>query len=334
MCCFYFPQVYSTLPLDKTLVIYAKQRTGSSFTASFFASDPQVTFLFEPLNFLEGTSIPWNALLEEFVSCNFSRLLYYNLNDRWWTKQIFCNFDAVSGMTTHCGDKRRPAVWRKACRKNPYVVAKVIKLPNVSDLQSAMERGQRVIVLLRDPRGVWMSRMGIHRYRNKSDQITDLTSYCKSMHQDLVWIKNQIQLHRCATKRLVLLRYEDLAKDPMTEIKRMYSFLGRSFPQKVETWAKKLISGAAVGTKYQFRNFNIQREDPLQTAWGWRQGMTWRAAETVQRICRKYMDMAGYKTVDSVGRLKDASYSLTEHGEWNNILFKWRIMYSIRKCLQ
>ena len=315
-------QIASVLPLNNTLVIYAKQRTGSTFTSSFFASDPQVTYLFEPLNQLKGDNVPWSALLDEFTSCNFSRIFHHasSYKVRWkWLSIMFCRFSAIYHMTADCGRKIQPDVWVKDCRKNPYVVAKVIKLPYVSYLSDALERGQRVIVLLRDPRGVSQSRVGIGRYRrhmSQSDEMDDVADYCNNMVQDIVWIKNHRKSNQCAAKRLILLRYEDLAKDPATTIRQMYAFYGRPAPEEVKTWANNLSNGKALGMKAEPKKFNVHREDPLETAWRWRWGMTWEVAQTVQRVCGEYMTMAGYELVDGEDQLKNRSFSLMRDANW------------------
>ena len=215
-------------------------------------------------------------------------------------------------MTADCGQKMQPVVWGNDCRKNPYVVAKVITLPNVSDLLSAMERGQRVIVLLRDPRGVSKSRVGIGRYKDKSEELDDVNSYCDNMRQDLVWINTYTQLRQCKPRGLMLLRYEDLANDPVAGVRLIYSFLGRTLPKQVETWTKKLISGEAIGTKGNHQgNFSLHRKNsPLETAWGWRNHVTWEDTQSVQHICVEYMEMAGYKMADREEQLRNGSFPL------------------------
>ena len=310
----HFLQISPDQPLEKTLVIYAKQRTGSTFTSSFFALDPHVTYLFEPLNFLKS-NIPGSALLEESLTCNFSRALQYARHyeeRKRWLYRVFCRFDAVYRMTADCGQKIQPGIWERDCRKNPYVVAKVITLPNVSDLSSAMERGQRVIVLLRDPRGVSQSRVGIGRYKDKSEGIDDVASYCDNMRQDLDWINRYIQLRQCKPRGLMLLRYEDLANDPVAGVKLIYNFLGRTLPKEVEAWTEKLISGKAIGTTEDHQgNFNVYRKvSPLETAWGWRKRVTWEDTQSVQHICVEYMEMAGYKMAHREEQLRNGSFPL------------------------
>ena len=313
----HFLQISPDQPLEKTLVIYAKQRTGSTFTSSFFALDPHVTYLFEPLNFLKN-NIPGSALLEESLTCNFSRALQYARHyeeRKRWLYRVFCRFDAVYRMTADCGQKIQPGIWERDCRKNPYVVAKVITLPNVSDLSSAMERGQRVIVLLRDPRGVSQSRVGIGRYKDKSEGIDDVASYCDNMRQDLDWINRYIQLRQCKPRGLMLLRYEDLANEPVAGVKLIYNFLGRTLPKEVEAWTEKLISGKGIGTTEDHPgNFNVYRKvSPLETAWGWRKRVTWEDTQSVQYICVEYMEMAGYKLADREEQLRNGSFPLIKN---------------------
>ena len=241
---------------------------------------------------------------------------------KMWLYWEFCRFDAIYRMTADCGQKIQPAVWEKDCRKNPYVVAKVIMLPNVSDLLSAMERGQRVIVLLRDPRGVLLSRVGTGQFNDTSDGLEDVTSYCDNMRQDLVWIKKYIQLRQCKPRRLMLLRYEDLANDPVAGVKQMYNFLGRTLPKQVETWTEKLISGEAVGKKGNLAGvYSVQRKElPLEAAWGWRKRVTWVDTQAVQRECVEYMKMAGYKMAGGEEQLKYGSVPLLEDINWDDML--------------
>ena len=313
-------QLHHRLPLDKTVVLYAKQRTGSTFTSSFFASDPNVTYLFEPLNQLNRSIAPKPELLQEFISCNFSRVLSYaGRHRRGWLSSIFCRLNAMHRVTPDCGSKIQPGVWGKDCRKKPYVVAKVITLPSVSDLRDAIERGQWVIVLLRDPRGVSRSRTGTGRYKgNDSDRMDDVIRYCDNVRQDLMWITRYKQLNPCAAKRIIVVRYEDLARDPTKEIKRIYDFFGRAIPEKVQTWTKNIASGAAIGMKEAGQPYSVQRKDPWETAWKWRWLLSWELTRAVQGFCRQPMEMAGYKMVNGSQQLTNAHFSLLGDMKWDS----------------
>lgn len=210
------------------IVLYAKQRTGSSFTSRFLASDPDITYLFEPLNHLQRPYIAKKGaqLLEEYLSCNFSRIMDHATARRTkWLKVIFCDFPELKKMTKDCGLTFTPKVWSRDCRKLPLIAAKIITLPRIAQLGEMLDQGLKVWALFRDPRGVVSSRKGIGNYKpggpRNATILNDAEKYCSNGMEDIAWIRRRFNFITHAVDQILPIRYEDLASKPHEQVERL-----------------------------------------------------------------------------------------------------------------
>ena len=321
---FYFQSdlpVSKNFPFKEAMVLFARQRTGSTFVSSFFASDADMSYLFEPLNHLNLTASNPTELLGEFLSCNFSRAMHNPSDVGWrraWMKVMFCKFRDIKRTTGDCGEVMDPNIWHNDCMNRNYMVSKVIRLHHIQDLSKQMEEGLHTVLLLRDPRGVAKSREAIGNYeRNKYgvDLKRDAQLYCSNMVDNLWWIKSRYQNTTVANNQLTVLRYEDVVDSPEREVARIYSFLGRGVPTDVTQWIQNVNSGYTSKNEKP-ESYNIQRQNPRESAWSWRRRMTWQEVVDVQDVCSEFMAIAGYRTMSNVTELRDTQHLLTTEIDW------------------
>lgn len=314
-----------TASLSNALVLYAKQRTGSTFASRFLAGDPDVNYLYEPLNQIQHSfiNVEGKNLLHQFLKCNFSAALTHpnSLSHREeWLSRIFCMFPDVKKMTADCGRPFRPDILQTDCAKFPYITAKIITLPHISHLSDMLGQGLKVWALFRDPRGVLSSRKGISKYKlGQTTLSNDAEKYCAVSIQDIQWIRKHNEKENKSVSILPV-RYEDLALQPHHEIRRLYGFWNRSIPQTVISWADTVATPKQKNGMGGDR-FGVYRPDSAATAWHWRTLLPLSDVITVQNICGEFMDIMGYRKVHSESQLLDTSFTLMGDINWEVVLF-------------
>lgn len=106
-------------------------------------------------------------------------------------------------------------------------VIKSVRLP-VAAAGDLMERladtddGLRLVVLVRDPRGVMASRANLTWCRHPSCSRSDVL--CHDVQRDLASYERLRRRH--GADRVHLLKFEDLAADMSAETAKLYAFLG------------------------------------------------------------------------------------------------------------
>ncbi len=210
------------------IVIYSRERSGSTFTLDLFKAHQDTLTVFEPGKLLAGapastdtgklltgvqgttdtvelendaqgtTAQDTGELLSRFIfRCNFSGAVAMvtkraQLRDLWWVsywaKRAFC-FDGFYGY--RCTDGF--AAVETVCRTRKAIVVKVVSVTSLETLLPLVERGIKVIHVVRDVRAVMNSRKRVTSRnqrllgRNHGDlNVTMETSrYCRELRRDL-----------------------------------------------------------------------------------------------------------------------------------------------------
>ena len=90
-----------------------------------------------------------------------------------------------------------------------------------------MHEGIKVIVLLRDPRGTYMSR---YPYIRKETRKRNIKNYCDMMASDWKRVVSLFSEYgNTISKVLHYIRYEDMASQPIDSMNLLYNFLGFNF---------------------------------------------------------------------------------------------------------
>lgn len=290
------------------LMIITRWRSGSSFAGELFNNNPDFTYFFEPLIGLVGgnTGLEFGSrqveMLRQILSCDF-----VGSNHTWWSGQwnINCGKSMTFSMTMLCqyfrnvrdlGEKtnRTNIMVQELCRSRRNIAVKTVRVPDISQVESLVSDPNlnvKVINLIRDPRAVSLS-------RQKTKGVDQMSySECIEMENNLrlwkdppEWLKN----------RHMLLRYEDLAEDPLSITQKMYEFIGVPVPSAVKLWMEFNTNWNEVG---EFAHARISSE----AAHRWRTHITYQRMEDIQRHCIVPLIMAGYVPITSEWDLRNRS---------------------------
>ncbi|XP_066561829.1 carbohydrate sulfotransferase 1 [Amia ocellicauda] len=210
----------------------------------------------------------------------------------------------------------------KACQDRGYMAIKTVRIPEIKDLRILSEDPRlnlKIVHLVRDPRGILASRMvafmdqfrawkiwnatGRRPHYVDLAQITrtcqDLSDSAETGFQKPSWLKG----------KYLLVRYEDLARNPEDKAKDIYKFIGLEMDEKVRTWIiHNTNRSAAQEGNYKFSTTRNSKA----TAESWRLNLAFDIVQTVQSLCNNTLSLLGYKIVNSVTELRNMSNSLVE----------------------
>ncbi|XP_060695055.1 carbohydrate sulfotransferase 1 [Hemiscyllium ocellatum] len=209
----------------------------------------------------------------------------------------------------------------RACIQRPHVAIKTVRIPAIGDLRALVEDPRlnlKVIQLVRDPRGILSSRIDTFPdsfrawkiWRNSGRRPYNLdASHLSATCQDFLqsvgtglarpgWLKG----------RYMLVRYEDLAREPERKTREMYRFLGVAMDTNVRRWIVRNTRGPGASGNHKFATVR----DSAATAEGWRFRLSYDMVELVQSLCNLTLAQLGYRLVNSPEELRNTSVSLAE----------------------
>ncbi|MFT7812448.1 carbohydrate sulfotransferase 1-like [Arapaima gigas] len=312
-----------------------------------FSHHPDVFYLFEPLYHAEQSSIK-NAekhaeILKNLFSCNLNSLepyiiprpknhITWSLFRRGASKAMcsppVCNLYHPSKLGTEEKDciQKCPSLnltlAAKACSQRQHVVIKTVRISDINAIRTLVEDPKlnvKVIQLVRDPRGILCSRIRTFGFNGnlwnmwresgqkpKSLNMGPMKEICNNFFSSTntalkqpSWLKG----------RYMLVRYEDLALDPIHWAQKLLSYTGISQDNRVFSWLQSTINGGnKVLTNKAFgtvRNSAAEAED-------WRLKLPYVVTTYTQDLCRQTLEQLGYKTVSSREELTNMSLSLVQ----------------------
>ncbi|XP_067849651.1 carbohydrate sulfotransferase 1 [Heptranchias perlo] len=209
----------------------------------------------------------------------------------------------------------------RVCAQRHHVAIKTVRIPEIGDLRTLVEDPRlnlKVIQLVRDPRGILASRIDTFPesfrawkiWRNSGRKPYNLdASHLSATCEDFLnsagtglarpgWLKG----------RYMLVRYEDLAREPEKKTEEIYRFLGVPVDGNVPRWILNNTRGAGASGNHKYATVR----DSAATAEGWRFKLTYDMVELVQNICNLTLTQLGYKMVNSPEELRNVSVNLAE----------------------
>ncbi|XP_078055834.1 carbohydrate sulfotransferase 3-like [Mustelus asterias] len=207
-----------------------------------------------------------------------------------------------------------------ACLQKQHVAMKTVRLRQLDFLRPLVEDlriNLKVIQLVRDPRAVLASRMvafpgkyeAWKRWASQGvvpddEEVGKLRGNCENLRNSAqlglsqpAWLKD----------RFMLMRYEDVALEPMRRAYEMYRFAGIPITPEVKKWiyTNTQTSQGSDNLYSTHKNSSEQFEK-------WRLVLPFKIAQVVQTVCEPAMKLFGYKLAKDAETLANKSASLLE----------------------
>ena len=161
----------------------------------------------------------------------------------------------------------------------------------------------KVVLLVRDPRGIYNSRRTgpIADWCSSADCTSPLIG-CKDLSRD---VQSAFQLEKKYPGSISLLRYEDLSLEPELTVRRILKFLNLPWTGAMATF---IATHTAKEKLRKVRNKKTKkmerRHDPYgtarnsaATAFAWRRKLGFEQISSIQSACSDYMGLVGYKVI-------------------------------------
>lgn len=296
------------------VIIYAKYRTGSTFTSEFFFRHRDIAYMFEPLRLKDSRDIVKDGqqILWDMLSCRFQTDEVKRVLGWWMDRVVFCQ---ITDQTPGCLHGHNVAISRalEHCNSVNNRVVKVIRIENIWELEEHMREGVKVVHVVRDPRGLTHSRMKLHKAHTHFGQVDEASrEYCEGAVEDIRYIQRQVAIDEAAVKqRYHVIRYEDLAWEPEQQMEELYNFLQITPDDSLKTWVRQTTNASESGaTNNKGYVYGTNRANPAYTSIAWHKTMKYSDVETVQKNCANFMDVFGYTSLFSEEELRQSDKSL------------------------
>ncbi|XP_064169083.1 carbohydrate sulfotransferase 1-like [Anguilla rostrata] len=209
-----------------------------------------------------------------------------------------------------------------SCRERRHVAIKIVRVPEIGDLRALVEDPRlnlKVVQLVRDPRGILSSRIETFRdtYRlwriwratGRKPYNLDLSQLTVVCEDFLNSVSTGLSRPHWLKGKYMLVRYEDLARNPLRKTKEIYEFLGMSMDQNVVKWIQTNTRGSKeLSAKHKYGTVR----DSAANAESWRLKLSFEMVDYTQNVCQQVLRQLGYKAVKSSDELKNMSLTLIQ----------------------
>ncbi|CAN2389450.1 Belongs to the sulfotransferase 1 family [Pristimantis euphronides] len=206
----------------------------------------------------------------------------------------------------------------QACNTYSHVVIKEVRFFDLKVLYPLLtdpSLNVKILHLVRDPRAVAKSREQSKKALTRDNGIVLNTNGTKvddikfQVIQEIC--RSHVQIYETAAfkapsflkNRYMLVRYEDVVRDPLREITQMYKFAELKLTNKLEKWIYNITHGRSYGNKKEA--FTITSRDAANLSQAWRTVLPFNKVKMIQDMCKGAMNMLGYQLVDSEVEQKD-----------------------------
>ncbi|XP_072728958.1 carbohydrate sulfotransferase 4 isoform X2 [Ciconia boyciana] len=250
---------------------------------------------------------------------------------QWETSRALCSPPACDSFNrsdiitagncrTICGKYPFSKV-EEACKTYSHVAVKEVRFFDLKVLYPLLtdpSLNLKIIHLVRDPRAVFRSRentvadlkrdsnivVGSQRTKGEMGPYNTMQVICKS-HVEIYKAGRQA-IPSFLKDRYLLVRYEDIVRDPLARAAQMYRFAELHFTPELQKWVHNITHGKGQGTQA----FDIGSRDALRVSQAWRNTLPFQKIEKVQNVCKDAMDLLGYRLLQSEEEQKNMSLDL------------------------
>ncbi|XP_034540623.1 carbohydrate sulfotransferase 6 [Notolabrus celidotus] len=210
-----------------------------------------------------------------------------------------------------------------ACGTYSHIVLKEVRFFELESLYPLLQDPHldlRIIHLVRDPRAVLRSREAAVKALAKDNAIVleqKNTPAAELQYQVMQEIcRSHVRINERAILkpppflegRYKMVRYEDVARNPLEEINRIYEFVGLGMTSELEEWIYHVTHGRGKGTKREA--FKITSRNAADVSQAWRSTLPHDKVKRIQEVCKGAMSQLGYRTVDSEKEQKSLEIDL------------------------
>ncbi|XP_044283804.1 carbohydrate sulfotransferase 6-like [Varanus komodoensis] len=263
--------------------------------------------------------MPWKRNLSDLFQWAVSRALCTNPACEYFQRIEITSENACK---TLCGKYPFSKV-EEACKTYSHVVLKEVRFFDLKVLYPLLtdpSLNLKIIHLVRDPRAVVKSReqsakalardngivLGMNGTKLEDSQYKVLKEICRS----------HVQIYETATlkppgflkDRYLMIRFEDLVRDPLAEITAIYKFADLQLSNKLENWIYNITHGHGPSRKKEA--FLITSRDAVNVSQAWRNVLSFQKVKRVQEVCKGALNILGYQLVESEKEQKDLSIDL------------------------
>uniref|UniRef100_A0A8D0BSH6 Sulfotransferase n=1 Tax=Salvator merianae TaxID=96440 RepID=A0A8D0BSH6_SALMN len=263
--------------------------------------------------------MPWKRNLSDLFQWAVSRALCTDPACGYFQRT---DITVESACKTLCGKYPFNKV-EEACKSYSHIVLKEVRIFDLKVLYPLLtdpSLNLKIIHLVRDPRAVLKSReqtakalardngivLNMNGSKVADDQYKVLQEICRS----------HVQIYETATlkppgflkDRYLMIRFEDLVRDPIEEITTMYKFADLKLTNKLENWIYNITHGQ--GPSRRKEAFQITSRNAVNVSQAWRNILSFQKVKRVQEVCSGALYMLGYQPVDSEREQRDLSLDL------------------------
>ena len=296
----------------KQILIMTSFHSGSSFVGRFFKAHASVFYIYEPLHLIALYNT-WKKprIRQHLVSYYLRRLFtcdlrviiedsikrYTNSTKRrqMWTNACFGKYVNMSRNLAGVKELEEECKWT-----GDNIVIKTIRVDSIISILPLIMSGVKVIYLIRDPRGLTNSRL--KHYKNpRAPKLRMLKMECSKNARNFKFLQEITQINFFAglfEKHFKILRYEDIASNPMAVSRAMFQFCGIGFSRDVQMKAldmsiPKHKNKQLLEQREHFLQSKLVNKDgnlsPLVTsksiAMAWKKTMSRRLTKRINKIC-------------------------------------------------
>ncbi|NXJ83499.1 CHST4 sulfotransferase, partial [Trogon melanurus] len=250
---------------------------------------------------------------------------------QWETSRALCSPPACDSFSrsdiisagnckTVCGKYPFSKV-EEACKTYSHVAIKEVRFFDLKVLYPLLtdpSLNLKIIHLVRDPRAVFRSRENaMADLKRDSDIILGPQGTEAEMgpyNTMQVICKSHVEIYKAGKQavpsflkdRYLLVRYEDIVRDPLGRAAQMYRFAELHFTPELQKWVHNITHGKGQGTQA----FDVGSRDALRVSQAWRMALSFQKVEKVQNVCKDAMDLLGYQLIHSEEEQKNMSLDL------------------------
>ncbi|KAG8437467.1 hypothetical protein GDO86_008244 [Hymenochirus boettgeri] len=247
---------------------------------------------------------------------------------QWAVSRALCTYPACSyfarddianetSCKTVCGKNPFSKV-EESCNTYSHVVLKEVRFFDIKVLYPLLtdpSLNLKILHLVRDPRAVVKSREQSMKALTRDNGIVLNTNGTKvdDVRFDVMReiCRSHVQMYETAIDktpsflkdRYMLVRYEDVVKDPLREITQMYEFANLKLTTKLKSWIYNITHGKSSGSKRDA--FKTTSRDAANVSQAWRSVLSFKKIQEIQSVCKAAMNLLGYQLIDTEEEQKD-----------------------------